>query len=160
MDSEMKIGIICSPGGHLTIALEVLEAFEGHEVFLISYDTPNMQYFYNPGIANIYHIHLRGHRGIRAVLTMIGSCLDYIRIFLKERPKLVFSTGSEIAVPAFYIGKMLFRTKLIFLETATRVVQPSLTARLLYPITDLFLVQWPSLQKALGRKARYEGNLL
>ena len=160
MDSKMKIGIICSPGGHLTIALEVLEAFEGHEVFLISYDTPNMQNFYNPGITNIYHIHLRGHRGIRVFLTLLASCLDYVRIFLKERPKLVFSTGSEIAVPAFYIGKMLFRAKLIFLETATRVIRPSLTARLLYPITDLFLVQWPPLQKALGPKARYEGDLL
>jgi UDP-N-acetylglucosamine:LPS N-acetylglucosamine transferase len=140
--------------------LEVLEAFEGHEVFLISYDTPNMQQFVNPEIRNVYHVHLRGHRGIKVFLTMLSSCLAYVRIFLKEKPKVVFSTGSEIAVPAFYIGKMLFRTKLIFLETATRVIKPSLTARLLYPITDLFLVQWPPLQKALGPKARYEGDLL
>jgi hypothetical protein len=38
----MEIGIVISPGGHLAQALEVLPAFDGHEIFLISYKVPNL----------------------------------------------------------------------------------------------------------------------
>ena len=61
--------------------------------------------------------------------------------------------------PGFFLGKYLFRAKLIFMETATRVVRPSGTGRLLYPIADLFLVQWPAMLKEVGPKARYLGGV-
>jgi beta-1,4-N-acetylglucosaminyltransferase len=81
-------------------------------------------------------------------------------ILLKERPAILFSTGSEIAIPSFYLGKLLFRTKLIYLECSAQVYQASLTGRLVYPITDLFLVQWKPLLKRYGTKAKYVGGLI
>lgn len=43
---EVKIGMVVSPGGHLAQALEVLPAFEGLEIFLISYKVPNSTGFF------------------------------------------------------------------------------------------------------------------
>jgi hypothetical protein len=43
---EMKIGIVVSPEGHLAQALEVLPAFQGHGIFLISYKVPNLIGFF------------------------------------------------------------------------------------------------------------------
>jgi beta-1,4-N-acetylglucosaminyltransferase len=51
----------------------------------------------------------------------------------------------------------LFRAKVIFVETGSRVKKLSLTGRLVYPFADLFLVQWPGLAKR-HRKAEFAGR--
>ena len=91
---------------------------------------------------------------------MIAGILTIVYVFLKERPRVLFSTGAEIAIPAFYIGKLLFRTKLIYLECSAQVDHRSLTGRWVYPIADLFLVQWESLLSQYGPRAKYVGGLI
>ena len=150
MEGEKKIGLICSAGGHFTEMLQLREAFKGHRIFVITYRekaTLNQE--------NTYYLETwRGPTGF-----IVGLIKIFI-IFLKEKPDILFSTGSEIAVPPFYLGKFLFRTKLIYLECSAQVYRPSLTGRCVYPITDLFLVQWEFLLKKYGPKAKYVGGLI
>jgi UDP-N-acetylglucosamine:LPS N-acetylglucosamine transferase len=49
---------------------------------------------------------------------------------------------------------------LVFIETNSRIVKPSLTGRILYPFADLFFVQWKPLLKKYGKKAKYGGLLI
>jgi UDP-N-acetylglucosamine:LPS N-acetylglucosamine transferase len=86
--------------------------------------------------------------------------LRCLAILLRERPETIVSTGAEVAIPFFYLGKLLFRSDLIFVETVSRIRHPSITGRVVYPVADLFLVQWPELCAAYGRRARYVGGLL
>jgi beta-1,4-N-acetylglucosaminyltransferase len=153
----MKIAVICSPGGHLAQSLAVLKAFHGHEIILISYRFPNLIGFRDDRFRKVYLLTFLGEKKVKLSLTLFLALFSLMGIFLKEKPDVVFSTGSEIAIGAFLIGKLFFRTKLIFLETASRVLKPSLTGRILYPISDLFLVQWPTLLKRFGGKAQYRG---
>jgi UDP-N-acetylglucosamine:LPS N-acetylglucosamine transferase len=151
MEKTKKIGLICSPGGHLVEVLQLLEAFEGYPIFFLTYKekaTLNRK--------NTYWI----MNFARNPLYLIVGMLKILLIFLKEKPKVLFSTGAEIAIPSFYIGKFLFRTKLIYLECSAQVYSPSLTGRYVYPITDLFLVQWEPLLRQYGPKARYVGGLI
>jgi len=151
VEKNKKIGLICSPGGHLVEVLQLLEAFEGYPIFFLTYKekaTLNQKNTY--WIMNL----------ARNPLYLITGILKILFIFLKEKPKILFSTGAEIAIPSFYIGKYLFRTKLIYLECSAQVYSPSLTGRYVYPITDLFLVQWEPLLKQYGPKARYIGGLI
>ena len=37
MKKNKKIGLICSPGGHLVEVLQLMEAFEGSSVFFLTY---------------------------------------------------------------------------------------------------------------------------
>jgi len=151
MEKNKKIGLICSPGGHLVEVLQLLEAFEGYPIFFLTYKekaTLNRK--------NTYWI----MNFARNPLYLIVGMLKILLIFLKEKPKVLFSTGAEIAIPSFYIGKFLFRTKLIYLECSAQVYSPSLTGRYVYPITDLFLVQWEPLLRQYGPKARYVGGLI
>jgi UDP-N-acetylglucosamine:LPS N-acetylglucosamine transferase len=146
-----KIGLICSHGGHFTEFLQVREAFKGYPTFLLTYkevSTANQK--------NTYYIANIG----KSPVAFIFGLIKILFIFLKEKPTILFSTGSEIAVPPFYLGKFLFRTKLIYLECSAQVYQPSLTGRCVYPITDLFLVQWEFLLKKYGPKAKYVGGLI
>jgi beta-1,4-N-acetylglucosaminyltransferase len=151
MEKHEKIGLICSPGGHFVEVLQLLEAMEGHPVFFLTYHekaTLNRK--------NTYYI----KNFARNPFYLIIGVLKILFIFLKERPKILFSTGAEIAIPSFYIGKCLFRTRLIYLECSAQVYRPSLTGRWVYPISDLFLVQWDPLVKQYGSKAKYVGGLI
>jgi len=78
-------------------------------------------------------------------------------IFLKKRPKFILSTGSGMALSTCLIGKF-FGSKIIFIETGARIHTPSLTGRFMYHFSDLFIVQWESLQKQYP-KALFGGLL-
>ncbi len=131
--------------------LQLWEAFEGYPKFLLTYK----------------EVTTKGHEGayflenlFRSPFAFIKGIVKTFTILLRERPDILFSTGSEIAAPAFYFGKFIFRTKLIYLECSAQVYRPSLTGRFVYPITDLFLVQWEPLLKRYGPKAKYVGGLI
>lgn len=147
----MKIALVCSHGGHLTEMLYLIDAFEDHEIFFVTYNnfrTEDMSY--NKYLLENIKI---------SPIKMIKALFHFYRIFQKERPEIIISTGSEIAIPAFIIGKIL-RKKTVFIESWCRVKTRSGTGRIIYPFSDLFLVQWPDLLKSYGKKARYEGAVI
>jgi len=146
----MKICLVCSHGGHLTELLQLMEAFEGHETFFITYDSARTR-----ELQCKYLLKNIGQNPFR----MVSAAFSILIILCKEKPDLIVSTGSEIAIPAFYLAK-LFRIKTIFIESWTRVVQPTGTGRLVYPVSDVFLVQWERLLTKYGKKAKYEGGLI
>lgn len=156
----MNIGIILSGGGHLDEALPLIEAFQGHRLFMVTYFQESLLNFRHPRIDRVYFVRLWGSKGLALYLSLFVNLFEFIYILLKERPKILFSTGSEIAIFPFYFSKFLLRTRLVFVETVTRVIVPSQTARIVYPITDLFLVQWESLLKFFGPRARCRGRVL
>ncbi|OGP91535.1 MAG: hypothetical protein A2157_08755 [Deltaproteobacteria bacterium RBG_16_47_11] len=151
MKRNRKIGLICSPGGHLVEVLQLIEAFEDASFFFLTYRekaTLNRK--------NTYYV----SNFAKNPLSLVMGILKILYLFLKERPGVLFSTGAEIAIPSFYIGKFLFRTKLIYLECSAQVYSPSWTGRWVYPITDLFLVQWEPLLRQYGSRAKYVGGLI
>jgi UDP-N-acetylglucosamine:LPS N-acetylglucosamine transferase len=87
------------------------------------------------------------------------NLLRLIRIFRKERPDAIVSTGAEIAIPAALIGKIQ-RIPLIYIECGAQVYTPSMTGRLLYYVADRFYVQWPELLEAYGPRAQFVGSLI
>ena len=156
---SMKIGIISSEGGHLVEALNLIDAFKEHELFLVTYKVFHVEKFSDKRIKRIYYVRM-GATNLVLFFNMILNSIKFFHIFLKERPAVLYSTGSEIAFPAFYIGKFFFGTKLVFVETITKVKEPSKTGRVVYPITDLFIVPWKELKDVYGKKAQYAGRVI
>lgn len=146
----MKICLVCSHGGHLTELQYLLDAFEGHDIFWVTYDSPRTR--------TLEKRYLLTNIGLNP-LRMAVAAVRMLRILLKERPELIVSTGSEIAIPAFYIAKVM-RIHTIFIESWTRVIQPTGSGKLVYPVADAFYVQWESLLASYGKKARYEGAIV
>jgi UDP-N-acetylglucosamine:LPS N-acetylglucosamine transferase len=83
----------------------------------------------------------------------------FMRALWRERPHVIVSTGSEIAIPFFYIAPVL-RIRTLFIESWCRVRTPSGTGRLVYPVADRFLVQWDPLLGRYGPKAKLGGRVL
>jgi UDP-N-acetylglucosamine:LPS N-acetylglucosamine transferase len=149
----MKIGLICSQGGHLTETLQILDAFKEHQIFFATYHSIRDQAIRELGPA--YFTNNIGTNLTR----MLIACIWSLDILIRERPNIILSVGSEIAIPFFYWSKIL-RIKTIFIESWCRVENLSRTGRLVYPIADQFWVQWPQLLKACGPKARFHGAVI
>lgn len=79
-------------------------------------------------------------------------------IAVVERPDIVITTGAGV-VAFFCIFAKLLGARLIFVESMAKVERPTLTARILYPFSDLFFVQWAGLRHFFPR-AKFEGRLL
>jgi len=130
--------------------LHLMEAFEGHETFFITYDCARTR-----RLECRYRLRNIGKNPFLMAYTFLLT----IKILLIEQPRLIVSTGSEIAIPAFYLAKLL-RIKTIFIESWTRVDRPTGTGKIVYLVSDVFLVQWERLLAKYGSKARYEGAIL
>ena len=70
---------------------------------------------------------------------------------------MILTTGTHTAVPMCYIGK-LFGSKIIFIESFAKRDSANLSGKMVYPIADLFMVQWESMLKVYP-KAVYKGGV-
>lgn len=146
----MKIALVCSHGGHLTELLYLMEAFQGHDIFFVTYDnirTRNLKY-------RKYLFPNFGEKPYKMLLNLP----KIINILLKEKPDVIVSNGAEIAIPFFYLGKLL-RKKTLFIECYTRIDTPTVTGKMVYPVSDTFLVLWPEMLEKYGKKAQYYGGI-
>lgn len=147
----MKICLVCDAGGHLTELLELIDAFNSHQIFLVTFRD-----VFTANFPNAYL--LKEQKSF--ILNILVYMFELLVIFIKEKPDVIASTGSYIAIPAFFLGKFFFRVRLIFVESVAQVTSPSLTGRIVYPIAHLFFVQWESLLDKYGKKAQYFGGLI
>jgi UDP-N-acetylglucosamine:LPS N-acetylglucosamine transferase len=132
----------------------IMPALEGKEYFFVTHKSEYSQH--------LEKAYLIGYKEgyIRERITWLKTIFIALRILLKERPDVVISTGGgEIAVPFCYAGKLL-GAKIVFIETVARVTTRSAAGKLIYPIANLFLVQWETLLGRYGNKARYWGNVI
>lgn len=150
---DMKIGLVCSQGGHMTQMMELQEAFGSHDTFWITYFSKRADVLAK--LTQVYQLENIGASPVR----LLKSLWPAWRILRREKPALLVSTGSEIALPFFYLGRLM-GIKMIYVESVCRINTPSQTGKLVYPIVDQFYVQWPGLAKVYGPKARYVGGLL
>lgn len=144
---NLKICLVCSHGGHLTEMKRIIPALTGFETFYITYRSKVT--------SKLPRSYLLENIGKNPFI-MFKAFVVIAIILLKERPKIILSTGSEIAIPAFYVAKVL-RIKTMFVESWCRTKTPSGTGKFVYPIADYFLVQWPTLLSKYGRKAMFCG---
>lgn len=157
----MKILCIASGGGHIDAAIWCLEAFEGHQVILATYAKDYMLNYKSPRVIRAYRMLGWGSEvGIRLTISQVINAFYFLYIFIKERPSILFSTGAELAIVPFYMFRLLGGKGRIFLDTATKPVTVSKTARLIYPACDVLLVQWPELVGKLGHKTKYWGRVI
>ena len=83
------------------------------------------------------------------------NCFKSLFYYLKYRPDYIITTGVHTSVPICLIGKF-FGSRVIYIETFANMVTKTVTGKILYPFSDLFVVQWESMKK-LYPDATYGG---
>ena len=137
----MKICLVCSSGGHLTQLYMLRPFWQDHERFWVTFDKEDARSILQE--ERMIPCYYPTNRSLKALL--VNTRLAW-KVLRKERPDLIVSTGAAAAVPFFYIGKLL-GSKTIFIEIYDRIDSPTLTGKLVYPVTDRFIVQWEEMKK-------------
>ncbi len=144
--------LVCSPGGHLMQMLALKPAWEDMERIWVTLPAADSKSLLSS--ERTLFAHGPTNRSIPNLLRNLRLALKVMR---SARPDVILSTGAGVAVPFFLVGK-LFGARLVYVESMTRVHGPSLSGRLVYPITSRFFVQWP--EAATLRRAEFAGRVM
>ena len=144
--------LVCSTGGHLLQLVALREAWEGHSHVWVTFDKSDARSL----LAGERVVHAYGPTN-RNVPNLLRNLALAWRVLRRVRPRTIVTTGAGLAVPFAWIGRLL-GARVVYVESFTRIDEPSLSCRLIAPVAARIYAQWPELARALPR-ARYVGNV-
>ena len=148
----MKVCLVGSSGGHLTHLYMLKPFWQDKERFWVTFNKEDANSILDG--EQVYHCYYPTNRSLKALL--INTRLAW-KVLRKERPDVIVSSGAAVAVPFFYLGK-LFGMKTIYIEVFDRIDKPTMTGKMVYPVTDRFIVQWEEM-KQVYKKAINLGSI-
>lgn len=139
----MKICFAASSGGHLEQLMMLYPMMKKNESFIL---TEKTNYQFNSKDIKHYDVIQINRREFTFFFKFIILFVQTLIILLREKPDVVISTGALATVPMCLLAK-LFKKKLIFIESFSKITSPTITGKLMYKYADLFLVQWEDMKK-------------
>ena len=149
----MRVCLAASAGGHLSQLLKLAESWNGYDTFCVTTTQVVKEQLQKYGKVDIVRECNREH-----LLRVIVVLLRCARIVFRERPDVVISAGAAVGCITCFFSK-LFGAKVVWIDSITNVERISLSGRLVRPIADLFLVQWPELAEKY-RNVEYVGAVV
>ncbi len=155
---KKKVLFISSTGGHLTELLQLKPIFSKYDYHIITEKDKTNKDLKNKYKERISYLPYgtRSHF-FKYIFIYLFLILKTIYLYFKIRPKVIITTGTHTAGPMCYLGK-IFGSKIIYIETFANINKKTATGKLIYPIADLFIVQWEEMLK-LYPKAIYGGAI-
>lgn len=147
----MKICIVSSCGGHLTEVRCLKDIYSKYEHFYVINDQLKLPQDMKDKTFFIRHAERNW--------LVFYNFWEAWKILKEQKPDIILSTGAGPVVPFALLARMIFKQKVIFIETITRIKKPSLTAKIMYHLSNEFYFQWQEL-KAFFPKGKYCGPLL
>ena len=152
----MKVMFISSMGGHLNELLQLKELFDEVDYRIVTEKTKATEYLAEKYPDKVdYLVYGTKHHLFSYLFIFAFNILKSLVLFLKFRPRCVITTGTHTAVPMCYIAR-LFGAKVVWIETFANAESKTVAGRLVYPIANLFIVQWEKMLE-LYPKAVYGG---
>lgn len=157
-ENKKKVLFISSTGGHFDELLQLKPLFKKYNSYIITEKDKS-----NESLKEIYgdKMYFLPYGTRAKIFTYIFKyfylCLRTVYLYFKIRPKVIITTGTHTAGPMCIIGK-IFGSKIIYIETIANTNKKTATGKLIYPIADLFIVQWEEMLK-LYPKAIYGGTI-
>lgn len=149
----MRVLLVCSSGGHLAQLYQLRPWWQRHDRSWVTFAGAQADSL------------LAGERVVAAHAPTTRNIPNAVRnlrlaagLLRSERPDVIVSDGAGVAFPFFVIARAL-GVRTVYLEVYDRITRPTLTGRLCYPLTDLFLLQWPE-QAAAYPRGQLIGSLL
>ncbi len=140
---KKKVCLISSSGGHLEQIKQLKEVYDKYDCFYVTTRTKATEQMKQKHY--IVSDLVRKNKVVM-ILRMIKMMFEQFRIYLKEKPDVILTTGAAVAIPMCLIGK-LFHKKVIYIESFARMSTPNKTGTFVYKFADLFIIQWETLRK-------------
>lgn len=142
-----KVLFISSTGGHLSEMLQLKDMFNRYDYKIITEKTKSnlkLKKYYGNRIS--YLVYGTKDHKLSYPFKLIYNCFKSLYLYLKIHPDYVITTGSHTAGPMCLIAK-IFGSRVIYIETFANINTKTITGKLLYPVSDKFIVQWDSMKK-------------
>ena len=153
---KKKVLFISSTGGHLQELLQLEEMFTNYDYCLITEKTKSNMYLKEKYKKKVkFLIYGTKYHIFSYPFKLLANCFISLYYYLKFQPDYIITTGVHTAGPMCCIGK-IFGSRIVYIETFANMVSKTSTGRLLYPLSDKFIVQWKSMKK-LYPKADFGG---
>ena len=149
----MKVCLVASPGGHLYQTYLLKSWWEKATRFWVGLRSPDTEY-----LLKNEKVYFAFGPENRSLINLIRNIFVALKVLLKEKPDVIFSTGAGVAVPFFWVGRLL-NVKTVYLEPYDFILEPSLTAKLVAPVVTVMLVQHRALLKKISR-SQYWGSII
>lgn len=145
--TKKRVLFISSTGGHLNELLQLSPMFTKYDYHIITEKTKSNLYLKEKYKRKVnYLVYGTKHHFLTYPFKLFWNCLKSLVLYLIYRPDYIITTGTHTAGPMCCIGK-IFGSKVIYIETFANMVTKTVTGKMLYPISDLFVVQWESMKK-------------
>jgi len=152
VERKKRVIFISSTGGHLNELLQLESCFNKYDYCLITEKAKN-----NVALAKKHKMYYL----VEGTYTTMKAKLVYPFKFLMNiilsiyyynivNPDCIVTTGSHNTVPMCYIAHILGK-KVIFIETFANSKKPTKAGKMVYPISDYFIVQWKGTLKYYKR---------
>jgi UDP-N-acetylglucosamine:LPS N-acetylglucosamine transferase len=149
----MRILLVCSSGGHLIQLHNLKPWWEQHDRMWVTFEKLDSK-----SLLAGERIAWAHHPTTRNLRNLVRNLLLAWRLLIDYRPDVVVSNGAGVAFPFFLIARLL-GLKTVYVEVYDRVDSATMTGRLCYPLSHLFLLQWEE-QRRLYPKGVVIGSLL
>mgnify|MGYP002619896434 CR=1 FL=1 len=140
-----KVLFISSTGGHLRELMKLEPLFKDYDYSIITEKdstTMDLQKKYK-----MYYLPYSTRSKVFSYFFKYSFVIfKSIMLFIKIRPDAIVSTGTHTAIPICFLGKV-FNKKIVYIETYANITRKTLTGKIIYPISDLFIVQWKEMKK-------------
>lgn len=143
----LKVCLVGSSGGHLTHLYMLKPLWKNMNRFWVTFDKIDANSILKD--EKIYYCYYPTNRNLK---NLIKNTFLAIKVLNKEKPDLIISSGAAVAVPFFWLGKLM-GAKTVYIEVFDRIDKPTLTGRLVKPVTDRFIVQWEEMENV------YKGSI-
>lgn len=151
-----KVLFISSMGGHLSELMQLKSIFKDYDYKIVTEKHKSTKWLHGRYKSKVAYLSTGNKDNmLKYIFVMPYNVIKSLIIFLKFKPSVIVTTGAHTCVPMCYIAKV-FRKKIIYIESFANIETKTLTGRLIYPIADIFVVQWKSMLK-LYPKAVWEG---
>lgn len=122
----------------------LLPAFEGMDVAFVS-----VSHDYAADVPEHRFYAVRdAHRFEKANFAVLFAQLAWI--LMRERPKIVISTGSAPGLIGLALAKLLLRAETVWIDSIANCEQLSSSGMQARWVADVWLTQWPQLQGQHG----------
>lgn len=145
--NKRKVLFVASTGGHLKELMQLEDMFLNYDFNLITEKTDSNLYLkdkYNNRVDFLVY-GTKDHL-LTYPFKLLYNCFKSLWLYLKIHPDYIITTGVHTAAALCCLGK-IFGSKIIYIETFANISSKTVTGKYLYPVSDLFIVQWKSLLK-------------
>lgn len=147
---KKKICLVSASGGHFEQLCRLKPLLDKYQGFIVTEKTKFK-------VEADYFVTQTGFMDPGWVKDTLALFIEVVKIFIKEKPDVVITTGTYVALP-FMIMCKLFDKKFIYIETFARVTDTTKAGLFMYKYADLFIYQWPGLKKYYP-KGVYGGSI-